>query len=158
MNVAQKEYLAACGKASVEDFEPGSASKLEYANLHGVPDPVSETVPRYSEAQFQYLCGQSVDDLDEFQREIFRRMGTPVDGTNTTDDISTAKPSGPPKLNTQKLADAGLTPTARGEVFEWFQVLEQAHREAQAEIPEHLRQTRFHVDRARMFVEPYLVP
>ncbi|RWC27624.1 MAG: hypothetical protein EOS27_20930 [Mesorhizobium sp.] len=156
MNAAQKEYLAACGKASVDDFEPGSASKLEYANLHVVRDPVSiATAPTYSEAQVQYLCGQAVDELDSFQMEIFNRMGTPADAS-TTDGTSTAKPSGPPKLNTQKLADAGLTPTARATVFEWFQVLEQAHRESLAEIPEHLRSTRFDVERARQYVAPYL--
>ncbi|TIU48984.1 MAG: hypothetical protein E5W19_15300 [Mesorhizobium sp.] len=156
MNAAQKEYLAACGKVSVDDFEPGSASKLEYANLHGVPDPVSETVPKYSEGQAQYLCGQSVDELDSFQRGIFESLGAPSVGTGTTDRTSTAKPSGPPKLNTQKLADAGLTPTARGTVLEWFQVVQEAHRESLAGIPEHLRSTRFDVERARQYVAPYL--
>ncbi|MER8371114.1 hypothetical protein [Mesorhizobium sp. M1406] len=156
-NIAQKEYLAACGKASVDDFEPGSAAKLEFANLQYVPDAEPEPASKYTELQVQYLCGQSVEELDEFQRGFFEAFGAPSVGSNTTDGTGTAKPSGAPKLNTQKLADSGLTPTARGEVFEWFQVLEQAHREAQAGIPEHLRETRFDAERARQYVAPFLV-
>ncbi|RWN95786.1 MAG: hypothetical protein EOS05_13525 [Mesorhizobium sp.] len=152
MNVAQKEHLAALGVASVHDLPPGSNAKLEYANLTDTPDPESvETAPKYSEGQVQYLLGRSVDDLDDFQRGVLAGLGT------TTEETSTAKPSGAPKLDVGKLQASGLTPTARNEIFEWFKVLEQADREARSGIAEHLRSTRWDLERARQNVGPYLV-
>ncbi|TPK05698.1 hypothetical protein FJ872_25775 [Mesorhizobium sp. B2-5-9] len=151
MNAAQKEHLAALGVASVHDLPPGSNSKLEYANLKDTPDPVSvETGRKYSDGQVQYLSGRSVDDLDDFQRGILAGLGT------TTDQTSTAKPSGAPKLDVGKLQASGLTPTARNEILDWFEVLEKADREARSGIPEHLRSTRWDIERAREHVAPYL--
>ncbi|TIN95694.1 MAG: hypothetical protein E5Y06_10585 [Mesorhizobium sp.] len=158
MNAAQKEYLAASGKASVEDFEPGSIAKLEFANLADILEikPV-ETAPEYSQAQVQYLCGQSVDELDSEHLEIFNRLGTPTGGSSTTDGTSAAKLSGTRDFDHAKLNAAyPNSPTQRLTIaYAWDTVLQDRNEAASGIAPE-LRESRNDISRARELVAPYL--
>lgn len=164
-NAAQRAYLAEWRVSSVDDFAPGSSHKLDYANLHDVPDPEPDqpAEPEQTEAQRLYLStfgpNATVDDLDDFSRDIFAKMGPKAKGPDAGD---TAKPAtsrasgGPPQWDAQKVAGASLTPSRRLELAHLFDVLTKAHREAMAGIPEHLRETRYDVETAKHHLAPYL--
>lgn len=158
MNAEQTAFLHRHGVDSVHDL-PDPIRKLEYTEIDSTPDPVA--APSLSDAQVQYLGGRAVKELDPIQRSIFAGLGgggnespvATVSGTHATPP----RTSGEPKLDVRKLSESGLTPTSRGEVFDWFQVLAKAHRESTAGIPEHLRTTRYDVARAREYCAPYLI-
>lgn len=154
MNAEQTAFLHRHGVDSVHDL-PDPIRKLEYTEIDSTPDPVA--APSFSDAQTQYLDGRTVDDLDSIQRTIFAGLATSPAATASDTHATPPRTSGEPKLDVRKLAESGLTPTSRGEVFDWFQVLQKAYREALSGVPSHLRTTRYDVERARDHCAPYLI-
>jgi len=153
---AQLEFLARHNAASVQDLSD-PVRKLEYLEYADTDESnEAPTRPAYTEAQTVFLCGQSPDDLTDFQRTIFESMGSTPGPAEPTEPPKVTRPAGPPKLNTQKLADASLIPSARLNVAYAFDTVLKAHREALAGIDPSLRETRYDLEAAMMHVRPYL--
>ncbi|TPI80432.1 hypothetical protein [Mesorhizobium sp. B2-8-9] len=152
---SQKDFLAANGVGSVDELAP--LRRLEWCELASVldePKPESDK-PVETKAQRQFLCGQSFDDLDDFSKEIYLKMGATKAVTDDGNTTPASKPAGPPRLDPKKLE--GLTPLRRSQLHEHAQVLAQHHREAMAGIAPHLRESRWDIDAARLQTAPYLV-
>lgn len=157
MNAEQTAFLHRHGVDSVHDL-PDPIRRLEFTEIDATPDPVA--APSLSDAQVQYLGGRTVKELDSVQRSIFAGLATTTESPVATASDTHATPprtSGEPKLDVRKLSESGLTPTARGEIYDHWQVLQKAHREAMSGIPEHLRTTRYDVARASEYCAPYLI-
>lgn len=140
--------------------------RLDFANLAGLPsddDAILEiSNPELSEGQIQYLGGRAITDLDDFQREIFNKIG-PAPAAATAVALMGLQPAprvagGPPGLDTARLnRDHAGNVNLRLEIAYAYDVVMQNHRESLRGIPPENRESRREIVRARELVGPYLV-
>ncbi|TGU56916.1 MULTISPECIES: hypothetical protein [unclassified Mesorhizobium] len=157
MNAAQREFLASHSAESVQEIADPMV-RLLYTEIDGKPDPV-EVKEGQTEAQRQYLASydvESPEQLEPFARSIYDAFGKPKAETATRDDATGAVKSSAPSLDVRKIAVANLSPVRRGEILEWFGVVEENHRLAMRGVPSHQRETRFEIERAMQHCGPYL--
>jgi len=112
----------------------------------------------YNQEQREFLRRACAETPADIANPITRLQFTEIDPRpDDAPPVQDQLPPGMPRLDVQKLSDAGLHPQTRLEIFEHWQTLETDHREKLRGIQPEWRSSRHEIDRAQEMVGPWLI-